>query len=197
MAEPYVFNKVSALTGEPSIIQHKEGINLENTLSLHIRNYVNTQLNNEDDEEVVAEEEPNEAGTSSGGDCDELLSAKTKKEKNIKEVDLLEPLAQMQQHMSVKISKKQGGRKLKARAMKEWQRDFMRAADADQMDFITHALSKLRQEDKVGLRKTNRSCNGGGHYPYGAPQPTQQNFRPPSSNYTSSSAMPVQIRSRF
>ena len=96
VAEPYVFNKVSALTGEPSIIQHKEGINLENTLSLHIRNYVNTQLNNEDDEEVVAEEEPNEAGTSSGGDCDELLSAKTKKEKNIKEVDLLEPLAQMQ-----------------------------------------------------------------------------------------------------
>ena len=99
--------------------------------------------------------------------------------------------------MSVKISKKQSGRKLRAKAMKEWQRDFMRGADADQMDFITHALSKLRQEDKVGLRKTNRSCNGGGHYPYGAPQPAQQNFRPPSSNYTSSGAMPVQIRSRF
>lgn len=69
---------------------------MDNTLSLHIRNYVNTQLGNEDDEEVVGEDEPNEAGISSGGDCDELLSAKTKKEKNLKEVDLLEPLAQMQ-----------------------------------------------------------------------------------------------------
>jgi len=112
-------------------------------------------------------------------------------------VDLVEPLHQMQQQMTVKISKKAVVRKLKPRAMKEWQRDLIRAADADQMDFITHALSKLRQEDKVGLRKTNRSCNGGGHYPYGAPQSTQQNFRPPSSNYMSSGPMPVQIRSRY
>ena len=168
---------------------------MENSLSLHIKNYVNQQLNNDKNDEVVAEEEPLEAGNTSGND-EEMATSKGKKEKPGKELDLLEPLGQMQSQLSVKILKKQCTKKLKARAMREWQRDSIRAADADQMEFITHALSKMRQEDKVGLRKTNRSNNGGNHYPY--PQaPSQSAFRPPSSSYTSSSTMPVQIRTRF
>ena len=69
---------------------------MENTLSLHIKNYVNQQLNNGNDDEVVAEDEAPEAGLSSSNDCEEVATSKGKKEKHGKEVDFLEPLGQMQ-----------------------------------------------------------------------------------------------------
>ena len=58
---------------------------MENSLSLHIKNYVNQQLNNDKGDEVIAEDEPLETGNLSGNDGEEMGTSKGKKEKQLQQ----------------------------------------------------------------------------------------------------------------
>lgn len=109
VTEPYTYLFENSLTNRAETIVRSEGINLENTLSGHLKAYVKNQLNNPDDEDIVAEDEPPENPTttdmSGGGMTDNggqggkshsatpvLGKTKKDKEKALKNGDLHEHL---------------------------------------------------------------------------------------------------------
>jgi len=59
VTEPYVYEYVNSLTDKKESVTRWEGINLNNTLSLHLKAYVKEQLKAPliEDEDIVAEDE--------------------------------------------------------------------------------------------------------------------------------------------
>ena len=145
VCEPYTYEFTNSLSNMKDSITRADGINLQNTLSLHLKNYVKAQLNtpNAEDSDLVAEDEPLEAGVStaqctSGANSSNPLSSavnlgKTKKdkEKALKNGDLHEILITKQDLLVTKINKKKASKKFKAKAWKEWHGDFIKEHDAE------------------------------------------------------------------
>ena len=63
VTEPYVYEFTNSLTDKREQIARWEGINLNSTLSLYLKNYVKNQLNNPEDDEIIAQDEPPENTT--------------------------------------------------------------------------------------------------------------------------------------
>ena len=63
VTEPYVYEFTNSLTDKREHITRWEGINLNSTLSLYLKNYVKNQLNNPEDDEIIAQDEPPENTT--------------------------------------------------------------------------------------------------------------------------------------
>ena len=68
VTEPYTFNYINSLSERPDQLTSSEGINLSNTLSMHLNTYVKQQLLNgstsiSEDVEIVAEDEPLDQNT--------------------------------------------------------------------------------------------------------------------------------------
>lgn len=63
VTEPYVYEFTNSLTDKREQITRWEGINLNSTLSLYLKNYVKNQLNNPEDDEIIAQDEPPENTT--------------------------------------------------------------------------------------------------------------------------------------
>ena len=70
VCEPYTYEYINSLSDQKETLTRADGINLCNTLSLHLMSYIkNTQLNKPDaeDHEIVAEDEPPEDSTDPSG----------------------------------------------------------------------------------------------------------------------------------
>ena len=63
VTEPYVYEFTNSLTDKREQITRWDGINLNSTLSLYLKNYVKNQLNNPEDDEIIAQDEPPENTT--------------------------------------------------------------------------------------------------------------------------------------
>ena len=132
VTEPYVYEFINSLSEAPEKVTRWDGINIGNTLSLHLKNYVKNQLNNPEDDEIVAEDEPPENSTSdpSGNLTDAgniscknvpiLGKSKKDKEKALKNGDLHDHLVNLQDIEVTKINKKRTQKKFKVKVWREW-----------------------------------------------------------------------------
>ena len=65
VCEPYTYEYINSLTNTKDSLLRADGINLNCTMSLYLKAYVKSQLNNPDaeDSDLVAEDEPPENST--------------------------------------------------------------------------------------------------------------------------------------
>jgi len=140
VCEPYTYQFVNNLTNTKESLTRADGINLNCTLSLHLKTYVKTLLNEPDaaDSDLVAENEPAENSTVASCNQNDqntsltsLPATKTKKdrEKALINGDLHENLLAKQELQVAKLNKKKNAKKLKGKAWKEWLKDFIREGD--------------------------------------------------------------------
>ena len=135
VCEPYVYDYINSLSNANDSITHADGINLGNTLSLHLKAYVKTQLNEPEanDADLVAVDEPAENQTENQATAvSNAAAGKSKKdrEKALENGELHDNLTTVQDSVVAKINKKKVSKKFKVKAWKEWLHDFTQENDA-------------------------------------------------------------------
>ena len=137
VTEPYTFEFINSLSDRPDVITRDDGINLNNTLSMHITTYVkNTLLSgvsgqHAEDMEIVAEDEHYDQNVNETKLEEQYTNGvvtmvpnlgKTKKdkEKALNNGELHDHLVAQQNVQVTKIGKKKTSKKFKAKAWREW-----------------------------------------------------------------------------
>eukprot|EP00347_Sterkiella_histriomuscorum_P014204 403361772 len=136
VCEPYEFEKANVQTGKVEMMRKlTDCINSERSLMKFVKAFLQTRDQNEDQDE---DEDCDDSSDEEADACQNLNSE----------------LQAQQQQTAALLSVKQ---KRKSK-YKEWRMDTMRSDDFNQMKLMSKELQKLRKEDKVISKKSQRNA---------------------------------------